>query len=385
MGKEFMNPEAGDGLIRLSKSVVGEEEKIALNRVIDIGYLGMGKGVQQFERELQDFLGVEEVVCVNSGTAALQLALMGAGIGPGDEVLVQSITYVASCQAIRGSWATPVFCEVSPETITIDLNDAESKLTPNTKAIMPVHYAGGVGKLQEVYEFAKSNRLRVIEDAAHAFGTWYRRKKVGSFGDIICFSFDGIKNITSGEGGAVVTSDSRVAEFVRDARLLGVHKDSEQRYQGLRSWEFEVTHQGYRYHMSDLFAAIGSVQLKKFPQFQARRQKLAKNYDSAFSIMKEIELLNLNYDEVTPHIYPLKIKNGRRDELRRYLENHQIQTGIHYFPNHWLDYFRKENLSLPVTEKLYEELITIPLHPGITDEDQRKITTAIQTFFSSKS
>jgi dTDP-4-amino-4,6-dideoxygalactose transaminase len=214
---------------------------------------------------------------VVNGTAALQLALQAAGIWQGDEVLVQSLTYVASFQAISATGARPVACDVDAETLCLDWRDAEKRLTPRTKAVMPVHYAGGVGALDEIYAFAEKYGLRVIEDAAHAFGTEYQGKKVGEFGDIVCFSFDGIKNITSGEGGCIVTNDEEVLRKVRDARLLGVEKDTEKRFSGGRSWEFDVTAQGWRYHMSNIMAAIGLEQLKRFPENASQRQVLAKN------------------------------------------------------------------------------------------------------------
>ena len=252
-------------MIRLSKSCVGEEEKIALARVIDEGFLGMGKEVQSFEREIAEFIGTElNVICVNTGTAALHLALACLGIGAGDEVLVPSITYVASFQAIAATGARPIACDVTMDKVFIDLEDAEKRITDRTKAIMPVHYGSNSIGIEAVYEFAKRYKLRVVEDAAHSFGCYRNGKKVGASGDIICFSFDGIKNITSGEGGAVVTADNILARRIMDARLLGVEKDTEMRFEGKRSWSFDVRHIGYRYHMSNLMAAIGREQLKKF-------------------------------------------------------------------------------------------------------------------------
>ncbi len=375
-----MSPEA-PSKIRLSQSVVGDREKDALSRVIEDGYLGMGRFVQEFEEGLKAYLGAEHVVCVNSGTAALHLAFMGIGLKPGDEVLVQSITYVASFQAITAAGARPVACEVLPETCTIDLRDAEKRITPKTKAIMPVHYAGRTGDLDAVYAFAGRHGLRVVEDAAHAFGSLYKGKRVGSFGDVVCFSFDGIKNITSGEGGAVVTEDDRVAEFVRDARLLGVHRDTEKRYKGMRSWQFDVAHQGYRYHMSNLFAAIGMVQLERLePEFKTARQRLAKQYHNALKGFPQIRLFPDDYDTVVPHIYPIRVLNGRRDELKKHLEQNGIECGVHYFPNHRLTYFKDPEIELPITDKLYSELLTLPLHPALTPEEQSYIIEKTKEF-----
>lgn len=365
--------------IKLSKSIVGSAEKKALSAVIDRSYLGMGKYVQEFENNLKKYLGSKNVICVNSGTAALHLAVMSLGLKASDEILVQSLTFVASFQAISAVGAKPIACEVDAQSCTIDLKDAERKITKNTKAIMPVHYAGNMGDLRGIYKFAKKHNLRVIEDAAHAFGTVYQGKKIGSFGDIICFSFDGIKNITCGEGGAVVTSDDKAVRFIMDARLLGVEKDTEKRYKGQRSWEFDVTHQGYRYHMSNLFAAVGIEQLKKFERsFKPLRQKLAKQYYAGLSSVRGIGLFPIDYTKVVPHIFVIRVLKGKRDYLRKCLIENNIECGIHYFPNHLLSYYGRKKGDLPITEKLYSEILSLPLHPGLSNEDQDYVIKTIR-------
>lgn len=369
--------------IRLSKSIVGDLEKEALSRVIDDGYLGMGAYVQALELKLRDYLVAANVVCVNSGTAALHLALESLDLRQQDEVLVQSLTYLSSFQAISAAGLKPVACEIIPETGTIDLKDAQKKISCRTKVIMPVHYASRVGDLEAVYAFAAKHHLRVVEDAAHALGTVYKGKKIGSFGDIICFSFDGIKNITSGEGGAVVTSDTKVAQFVMDARLLGVKKDTEKRYSGQRSWEFDVIHQGYRYHMSNLFAAIGMVQLERLEkEFKPARQMLAKRYHESLKEESGIKLFPNDYDEIIPHIFPIRVLNGRRDQLRQFLLNNEIESGIHYYPNHLLSFYGKKTGSLPLTEGIFSELLSLPLHPGLKEGEQGKVIKTIKDFLS---
>ncbi len=358
-------------MIRLSKASIGEPEKAAVRRVLDDGYLGMGADVKVFEDRLREYLPAEHVICVNTGTAALHLALMGAGVGPGDEVLIQSLTFVADFQAITAVGAIPVPCEVVPETCTIDLEDAAARVTPRTRAIMPVHYASRVGDLDRVYAFAAAHRLRVIEDAAHALGTVFRGRRIGSFGDVVCFSFDAIKNITAGEGGAVVTADARAAEIVRDARLLGVMGDSERRDRGERSWEFDVVRQGYRYHMSNICAAIGVVQLQRLErEFKPIRQRLARRYHTALSGVTDLALFPDEFDDTVPHIYPIRVLGGRRQALRDHLLEHGVEVGIHYYPNHLLSYFGGKRGHLPVTEQLYKELLTLPLHVDLSPADQ---------------
>ena len=356
-------------LIRLSKSVISETEKQAVLGVLDREYLGMGKDVEGFENMLAGFFG-RPVACVNSGTAALHLALQGAGLGSNDEVLVQSITYLSSFQAISATGAKPISCEVDPATITLDIKDAEKRITKKTKAVMPVHYAGGMGQLYEIYAFAKVNGLRVVEDAAHAFGSLYDERKVGSFGDIACFSFDGIKNITSGEGGAIVTNDERVLQKVRDARLLGVEKDTEKRFTGQRSWDFNVHHQGWRYHMSNIMAGIGVEQFKRFPVFAAKRQALAKRYQENLREAGPIELLKLDFDFIVPHIFVVKLKLGNRNDIRKKMLEKGIETGFHYKPNHFLTLFNPDGrCRLPVTEEIFPKLLTLPLHPDLEELD----------------
>ena len=366
--------------LRLSKSVVGLAEAEAVSRVIlQDGYLGMGREVQHFEAEIAAYLGVpaDAVACVSSGTAGLHLAVE-AVTRPGDEVLVQSLTYVASFQAISAARAVPVACEVDPATLTMDLEDAARRVTEHTRALMPVHYASNSGDLEAIYRFAERFGLRVIEDAAHAFGCTHQGRRIGSFGDVVCFSFDGIKNITSGEGGAVVTRDAAVAERIRDARLLGVEHDTTQRYSGGRSWEFDVKHQGYRYHMSNLFAAIGRVQLNRLEsEFAPARVALARRYRQRLQGMAGIRLLDVELGAVVPHIQPILVEHGRRDSVREHLERQGIATGIHYKPNHLLSLYGGGGVSLPVTESLYEALLTLPLHPELTLADVDRVCEAL--------
>ena len=364
--------------IRLSKSVVGEEEKNALARAIDVGYLGMGIEVQQFEQEIRDFLETDqEVICVNTGTAALHLSLQSLGIGLGDDVLVPSLTYVATFQAVSATGAKPVACDVTEDKAFIDIVDAEKRLTSRTKAIIPVHYGSNSDGMDDVYLFAKKHGLRVIEDAAHSFGCSRNGLRVGANGDITCFSFDGIKNITSGEGGAIVTGDQKVARAIKDARLLGVEKDTDKRYAGQRSWIFDVTDQGWRYHMSNLMAAIGREQLRKLDKFSTRRTVLAQHYVSELTGIPNLALLDFEYKTIVPHIFPIRVLGGRRDQLAAILAEKQIETGIHYQPNHLLTFYASA-YSLPVTEALAKELLSIPLHPDITDDDQTRVIETIR-------
>lgn len=366
-------------MIRLSKSVVGKAESAAVAHVIeDIGYLGMGALVGDLEHDLEHYIGGgRRCLCVNSGTAALHLAIQ-AVTRPGDDVLVPSFTFVSSYQAITGAGCHPISCEINPDTLTLDLDDAERRITPKTTAMMPVYYASNCNMAEDYLDFAKRHGLRLVEDAAHAFGCSVNGKKVGSFSDVTCFSFDGIKNITTGEGGAVFSADPDVIQQVSDARLLGVQKDSEKRYAGKRSYDFDVIDQGYRYHMSNIFAAIGQVQLRRFePEFAPKRRAIALRYTELLKDNPNVKLTPMDYThDIVPHIFPIQILNGKRQQLIDAFKAHDIQYGIQYRPNHTLTYF-KSDYDLPVTDEVFSRIISIPMHPELTDDDITLICSLI--------
>jgi len=368
--------------IRLSRSIVGEAEAQAVRRVLlEDGYLGMGAEVRLFEEELAAYLdrAPDQVIVVNSGTAALHLAVQ-AMAPPGSEILVPSLTYVASFQAISAAGCVPVACDAREDTAIIDLEDAATRVTPRTRAIMPVHYASNPAGLDATYEFALKHKLRVIEDAAHAFGCRYKGRRIGSFGDVICFSFDGIKNITCGEGGCIITADQEAARRCRDARLLAVQNDTQARYSGTRSWDFYVTDQGYRYHMSNIMAAIGRVQLSRLEnEFGPKRVRLAALYRARLSDLSGLVFFQTGpEDEIIPHIMPVRILHDRRDAIKAALAEAGIPTGVHYKPNHLLSLYGGGKISLPVTERLYGELLTLPLHPGLSEDEVEQICAELR-------
>ena len=370
-------------MIRLSKSIINQLEADAVtNILLNDGYLGMGTEVAKFEEDIARYLGIQQknVVCVNSGTAALHLAVESI-LEPDDEILVPSFTFLSSFQAISAGRAVPISCDVYEDTFTIDLEDAASRITSRTKAIMPVLYASNPVNIEKLYNFSNKHGLRVIEDAAHAFGCSFNGNKIGSSGDIVCFSFDGIKNITSGEGGAIISNDEKVISIVKDARLLGIEKDSDKRYAGQRSWDFDVKRQGYRYHMSNIFAAIGRVQLSKLDKiFAPKRKMLALLYRELLGSNENIVFQSLEPNaDIVPHILPIRILNGKRNEIIQILTEKNIQTGLHYKPNHLLSLYFSPDVKLPVTEKLYAEILTLPLHPGISTTDVEYICNLINT------
>jgi dTDP-4-amino-4,6-dideoxygalactose transaminase len=356
--------------VSASQPWVGEDEKRAIGKVLDSGYLGMGPEVLAFEKELEGFIGNDvSVVCLNSGTAALQLACEAIGLGSGDEVLVPSLTFVASFQAVSATGARPVACDVRLSDGLLDLEDAANKLTDNTRAIMPVFYAGYPGDIEAIYAFSEANNLRVIEDAAHAFGSSSDGVLIGGNSDICCFSFDPIKNITSGEGGAVVSRDLDVIKCVREKRELGIQRGSNN--------QFKVSAQGWRCHMSDLMASIGRVQLAKFEkELKPLRQSLQKSYRHYLQGIQEVELLQTSA-EVVPHIIPIRLPINKRQKVRDALYSAGFDTRIHYMPNHLLEYYNQE-LPCLRTERLFKELLTLPTHPGVTIQHVSEIAGIIK-------
>ncbi len=369
-------------VIRLSKSCISKKEKISVIKVLSKGFLGMGPIVKKFEAKLSKFFS-RNVVCLNSGTAALHVALQACGIGKNDEVIVPSLTYVASFQAISATGAKPVACDIDLENLHMCPSDLKKKITKKTKAIMPVHLTGSADNLDKIYIIAKRYKLRVIEDAAHAFGTIYKKRKVGSFGDISCFSFDGIKNITSGEGGCIVTNDKKILKRSKDIRLLGITNDSEKRYLGHRSWISDVKYQGWRYHMSDINASIGLAQLQKYNLLSRRRKILCKLYDKEFKENKYIKLFKKNYKDVSPHIYVVRIINlKKRDILRKKLSKKGIQTGIHYFPNYKYTKYKELSNRFPNTEKVFKQILSLPMHPDMTLQQIKFVSRELKSLIN---
>jgi perosamine synthetase len=365
--------------IPVSRPSLGEEELAAVRRVFLSGWLGLGSDVLGFEKALSGFLGAPHVVCTNTGTTALHLALDTLGIGPGDEVLVPAFTYVATAQAISATGARPVFCEISEKTLNMDIRDAEGRLTPRTRAIVPVHYRGLPCEMDEVLGLAGDHDLHVVEDAAHAFGSSYRGKRIGSFGEVTCFSFDPIKGITCGEGGAVAFRDPGLLERLQQKRILGIDKDTWSRYRNERTWFYDVVAQGYRYHMSNINAAIGLVQIRKFDAMNGRKIEVARRYDEAFGDLDGVEIPeNGGYAGIGLFAYMVRVRS-HRNELMDFLAARGVASGVHYIPSHLFSFYRQEGLVLPVTEQVYREIISLPLFPDITDDEVERVIQAVSS------
>lgn len=367
-------------IIPVQRPYLDKKELAAVSKVFKSRWLGMGALTKEFEEKLKNYLGVKHVVAVNTGTSALHIALASLRLEPGDEVIVPSLTFIASVQAILMVGAKPVYCEVSEDTLNIDIKDLQAKITKKTKVIMPVHYGGTVCDMDSLMKIALKHKLTIVEDASHAFGSTYHGKKVGSFGHLTCFSFDPIKNITCGEGGAVATNNEKLAELIRTKRILGINNDTWSRYKRERNWFYNVTELGFRYHMSDINAAIGLEQLKRISQFKSKKMKILKHYDKAFKNTKGLKLIDHDYDELFPFFYIIRVLDHKRDHLMSFLKERGIITGVHYIPNHLHPFIKPSHKKLPVTDQLYEEILTLPLFVEMTSGQVKRVVDSINLF-----
>ncbi|MGI9591752.1 MAG: DegT/DnrJ/EryC1/StrS family aminotransferase [Myxococcota bacterium] len=355
--------------IQLQRPYLGEAELAAVREVFESGYLGMGPVAARFERRVAGLLGASHVVAVNTGTSALHLALEALELPEGSEVIVPSLTYVATIQAILAARLVPVFCEAREQDLNLDVDDATARITPRTGAILPVHYAGVPCAMDRLMALAAERGLRIVEDAAHAFGSSSKGQPVGRLGDVTCFSFDPIKNVTCGEGGAVVTEDQAVAERVRRLRVLGIDPATRQ-----------VGGPGWRCHLPDVNAAIGLAQLDRMSEHAARKREIAARYDAALAGLPGIALLEHDLSETFPFFYVIRVLDGRRQELVAHLSERGIGSGVHYPANHLQPVFERSDLRLPRTERLCEEILTIPLYVGLSDAELARVIEALRDF-----
>ena len=368
-------------MIPVSCPSLGNEELSEVKKVLDSHWLGMGKWVFEFEKKIKDFIGAGNVIAVNTGTTAIHLALDAIGLSRGDEVIVPSLTFAGSVQPILNCGARPVFCDIDARTLNMDVADMRRKINRKTKVIMPVHYSGLACDMDAILKTAEKYSLRVIEDAAHAFGSLYKGRKIGSFADVTCFSFDPIKNITCGEGGAIVTSDDNLAQTIYRKRILGIDRDTWSRYSHKREWFYNVVTTGYRYHLSNINAAIGIIQIGKIDRFLAKKRQLIRIYDAALGGVKGIELLMRDYENTAPFNYVIKVTRCR-DRLMEFLKARGIDSGVNYIPNHLQPVFRPYKTALPVTERVWEQILTLPLYCDMSRRDINRIIGCVKEFFT---
>ncbi len=352
---------------------------------LDVGWLGMGASTLEFEQRIADFLGLDGkrfVVATNTGTSALHIALIAAGIGPGDEVITPSFNYVADHQAIRMAGAEVVMCDIRDDNLGLDCDKAERLVTSRTRAIIPLHFAGLPCDQEGVYRLAQQHGLRVIEDAMHAFGTAIGGRKIGSYGDIACFSFDPVKIVTSVDGGCVVVNSEEEMQRLQRLRLLGVDKDTTERYKNRRAWDYDVVSEGFRYHLTNIMASVGISQIKRVGEFIESRQRVCRAYSRAFSPISGLIVPQTDFAAISPFIYSLRVKGGRRSALIEHLRSRDIEIGIHFIPVHKHAFFagaRRGDMS--VTERVVEEVLTLPLHSNMKPEFVERVIDGVAGFF----
>ena len=378
--------------IYYGKQWVTQEDAAAIAETAVSDYVTCGPKVEEAERLLCELTGAEYAVLVCNCTAALHIAALAAGVGPGDEVITTPLTFMASANCALYCGARPVFADVDPETYLIDPKDVEAKITERTKAVVAVDYTGQAVMIDELREICDRHHLVFIEDAAHSIGTVYHGKKydgaVGSLADMTCFSFHPVKTVTCGEGGAVLTNDKALYEKLLLLRSHGMEHDPERfleaRDEG--SWFYEQQLLGFNYRLTDLQASLLISQLRKLGSFAARRKEIARRYDEAFADLPGIRLQREREDSDTVrHLYMLridpKVLTCTRREFFDAMDAEGIHCQIHYIPVYTFPYYRQlgyEGHLCPVAEEIYGGILSIPLYPRMTDEEVSEVITAVK-------
>jgi dTDP-4-amino-4,6-dideoxygalactose transaminase len=376
----------------LSDMDVGEEEAQAVAEVVRSKWLSIGPRTAEFEAAFADYFEVRHAIAVSSCTAALHLALIACKIRPGDEIILPSLTFVATANAVLYQGATPVFADItSQDDLNIDVADIERRITEKTAAIIVVHYAGYAANMGAITRLAKQYGIPVIEDACHAIGARYelsdesdlRHRRVGTIGKIGCFSFFANKNLSTGEGGMLVTNDDHTADAVRRARAHGMTKTSWDRATG-RAVDYDVVDLGYNYRPTEITAALGLIQLRKLQAGNQQRKVLTHSYREALSGQSGFSLpFAARSDDSAYHIMPLILQRpSDRQEFRQRLQKRGIQTSIHYPPVHLFTQYQKNRQAhgaLPVTMDVTAREVTLPMHPLLTVSDVDHISQEVLT------
>ena len=367
-------------MIQLFKPCYGEEEIEALRPVMMSGWTGLGPKTEEFEKRFAEFIGVEHCVGLSSCTAALDLAMRLLHIGPGDEVIVPTMTFVSTAHAVAYNGARPVFCDVDEQTLCIDPRDVAKRITSKTKAIVAVHMAGRPANLEALNAIALS--IPLIEDCAHGTGSYLGSNHVGSIGDIGCFSFHAVKNLSTGDGGMLATNDDDMAERCRRLRWLGIDKGTWDRSKvGERYWwEYAVDEIGLKCHMNDIQAAIGLVQLGKLEVMNKRRREIDAMYRSGLRNIASVKLPKSDYSDSRSSWHIFHIRCAKRNALAEHLRSQGIATGVHYKPIHLYKCYGLQP-ELPVAEEAFKSILSLPMHPGLSDADVTTVCDAIKEFY----
>jgi dTDP-4-amino-4,6-dideoxygalactose transaminase len=368
------------------RSEMGEEEVQAVTDVIRSGWLTTGEKTDQFEREFAQYVGAAHAVAVSSCTAALHLSLIAIGLRPGDDVLVPTNTFTATAEAVTYMGARPVLVDIDSRTLNISPEDAERKITPRTRAIIPVHVSGLPCDLDEIHAVAKTHNLRVIEDAAHALPSSYRGRQIGAISELTAFSFYATKTLSTGEGGMVTTDNETCAQRIRAVRLHGISRDTRDPRTEQDSWRYEVRETGYKYNLTDLQSALGIVQLAKCDAMSLRRRQIAESYTRAFLPLEALETPVAQPDrESSCHLYVLRLHTHRlrieRDRFIQELADRGVHASVHFIPLHLQPAYQKlygyKEGDLPAAEQEYSRYISLPIYPTMTEAEVGYVISSV--------
>ncbi len=366
--------------IPFHKTHTANEEIEAVVEAIKSGWLTMGPKTVEFEQRFSEYVGAKHAVSVNSATAALHLALKAIGLQEGDEVIVPTNTFVATAEVVTYFNAKPVLCDIEEDTHNIDVSKIEELITPKTKAIIPVHFAGQPCDMDEIYSKVEGLRAKgegkiyIIEDAAHAIPSAYKGVKIGALPktDITCFSFYATKTLSTGEGGMATTANADFAKNIKINRLHGISRDAWDRYTAKGSWYYEVVDNGNKYNTTDINAALGLVQLKKQDILRQKREAIAKRYIEAFKDNPNIALPVIKKDRTTSwHLFVVKVPN--RDKVIEELKSRGVGCSVHFIPVHKHPYYKEKfgykDSDYPVANKVYKQSLSLPIYPDMSEEE----------------
>ena len=371
-----------------SRPQVGEEEIQAVAECLRSGWLTSGLKVKEFEADFARYVGCKHAVAVNSCTAALHLALEALGIVPGDEVITSPMTFAATAAVIEHLGARPVFADCEPSTLNLDPGQVERRITARTRAILPVHFAGQPCRMDGLMPLARSHGLFVVEDAAHALPAEIRGRRIGTIGDITCFSFYPTKTITTGEGGMAVTDREDYAERMRLMHLHGIHRDPWKRYSEEGAWIYEVLEAGYKYNLTDIGAAIGIEQLKRCDGFHARRREIAARYTEALSGLPALRVPSVSDPQGHAwHLYVIQLATELltidRDEFIEKLKEMRVGASVHFIPLHLQPYYRSKYgyvpSDFPNVQAAWMRIVSLPIYPGMSDTDVDDVIAAVHS------
>jgi UDP-4-amino-4,6-dideoxy-N-acetyl-beta-L-altrosamine transaminase len=373
--------------INFCRPCIGKEEIKEVVNTLRSGWITTGPKTQKFEQDFASYVNAKYAVALNSGTAALHLALEAIDLKKGDEVITTPFTFTATAEVVTYFGAKPVFADIKEDTYNIDPEEIEKKITKRTKVIIPVHYAGHPCDMDKIMKLARKYKLKVIVDAAHAIGSEYKKQMVGSIADITCFSFHAVKNLTTAEGGMLITNNKKIADRVRIQALHGINKDAWKRYSKEGSWYYEITEQGFKYNMMDIQASLGIWQLRKIKKFNAIREKIAEDYNKQLGRMDEIKLPTVKENVKTSwHLYPIVIDLRQlkinRNQFIEELKKRDIGTSVHFIPLNLQPYYQQHYNYKPgqfsVAEKIYSGIISLPLYPGLQRKQVKYICKTIK-------